>query len=110
MSRYWKEMIFDLVETDSASDAYLSCELRGTTYASCHASKTISAEGTLAPRDLNWMRIPVIPAPTDFPEPPSSGLSQPTVDGHVPWVLQLLYATSFFSMYIFVLYILEKRC
>jgi hypothetical protein len=32
----------------------------GTTYASCHARQTVSVQATLAPKDLNWMDIPVI--------------------------------------------------
>ncbi|KAJ5883444.1 uncharacterized protein N7473_010330 [Penicillium subrubescens] len=40
--------------------ASLSCHIDGTTYASCHARQTISVQATLAPKDLNWMNIPVI--------------------------------------------------
>ncbi|CEJ55668.1 hypothetical protein PMG11_01916 [Penicillium brasilianum] len=40
--------------------ASLSCDIAGTTYASCHARQTISVQATLAPKDLNWMEIPVI--------------------------------------------------
>lgn len=58
------------------------------------------------------MKVPVIPAETNI-----AGASEETaviVDGdrlvQIPWLFHILYATSFFGMYIFVLYVLEKRC
>lgn len=40
--------------------ASVSCDVKGTTYASCRASyATIDVQATLAPKHLNWMPVPV---------------------------------------------------
>ncbi|KAJ5216901.1 hypothetical protein N7468_009909 [Penicillium chermesinum] len=52
------------------STASISCAIKGTTYASCHAIATITVQGTLESPDLNWMRIPLtqtLPLPTESP-------------------------------------------
>lgn len=41
------------------STALVSCEVIGTTFAFCRAKETISVQGTLAQKDLNWMDIPL---------------------------------------------------
>ncbi|KAJ5240377.1 uncharacterized protein N7469_001968 [Penicillium citrinum] len=43
--------------------ASVSCAIEGTTYASCHAKETITVQGTLASKDLNWMQIPLTGTP-----------------------------------------------
>ncbi|KAJ5110895.1 hypothetical protein N7532_001430, partial [Penicillium argentinense] len=39
--------------------ASISCDVSGTTSAFCHAKETIFVKGTLAPKDLNWMDVPM---------------------------------------------------
>jgi len=55
------------------STAYVSCAIEGTTFAYCYAKETITAQGTLALKDLNWMHIPL----TQMPSPPPT--LQPSV-------------------------------
>lgn len=55
--KYWSvaDSCFGITSTAS-----VLCVIEGTTYALCHAKyKTVDVEGTLAPKDLNWMRVTV---------------------------------------------------
>lgn len=47
--------------------ATISCNVMGTTYAVCDAFETISAQGTLAAKDLNWMEVPLVSSVPDGP-------------------------------------------
>jgi hypothetical protein len=58
--------------TSSRTTALVSCDISGTSYAFCHARKTISVQGTLAAKDLKWMTTPVtdmrpLSTPTQLP-------------------------------------------
>lgn len=62
--------------TLNLSTALVSCDISGTSYAFCHAKETISKQGTLAAKDLNWMDIPV----TDMPPLPTSTAPSPNTE------------------------------
>lgn len=54
------------------STVSLSCQIIGTTYASCQVRQTISVQVTLAPKDLNCITIPVVPMTKEAIFAPSS--------------------------------------
>ncbi|KAJ5463300.1 hypothetical protein N7475_008244 [Penicillium sp. IBT 31633x] len=58
----------------------VSCNIAGTTYASCQASAgTVTPSGTLGPDDLNWMAVTVTttPTPTSTPTPTQTPTQTP---------------------------------
>ncbi|KAJ6128194.1 hypothetical protein N7471_009411 [Penicillium samsonianum] len=59
----------------------VSCNIAGTTYASCQASAgTVTPSGTLAQGDLNWMPVTIsaTPTPTSTPTPTQTPTSTST--------------------------------
>lgn len=58
MSIHLAENCHGLISCDRT--ASVSCDVEGSTYAFCHAKYgTINVQGTLAPKDLNWMQVPI---------------------------------------------------
>ncbi|KAJ5239469.1 hypothetical protein N7468_004088 [Penicillium chermesinum] len=61
---------------ESGYTATVSCQVAGTTSASCRAAHgTVEVQGTLAPKDLNWMSVTITgsytPTPTPSNKPPA---------------------------------------
>lgn len=54
------------------STALVSCEIVGTSFAFCRAKETIYVQGTLAPKDLNWMDIPLTEASSPSSSTPTA--------------------------------------
>ncbi|KAJ5741092.1 hypothetical protein N7493_000964, partial [Penicillium malachiteum] len=67
--------VIKLANVNPGIESFLSCRVDGTTYAFCHASQTISAAATLAPKDLNWMEVP-IPSKVSSEHEPPEGIIQ----------------------------------
>ncbi|KAJ5936162.1 hypothetical protein N7454_005460 [Penicillium verhagenii] len=69
-----------LINTNGANTASLSCNVAGTTYASCSAQEgTVTVQQTLAASNINWMAVTVTgpcststPTPTPTPTPTST--------------------------------------
>ncbi|KAJ5641744.1 hypothetical protein N7490_005744 [Penicillium lividum] len=75
-----------LINTNGANTASLSCNVAGTTYASCFAQEgTVTVQQTLAASNINWMAVTVTgpcststPTPTATPTPTSTPTSTST--------------------------------
>ncbi|KAJ5976502.1 hypothetical protein N7481_010209 [Penicillium waksmanii] len=68
MTAILKKDSVELVDVNKKnSTALLSCHITGTTYAFCYATNKISVHATLAPKDLNWMTIPVMTTKSNSP-------------------------------------------
>ncbi|KAJ5802181.1 uncharacterized protein N7503_004631 [Penicillium pulvis] len=69
-----------LINTNGANTASLSCNVAGSTYASCYAQEgTVTVQQTLAASNINWMAVTVTgdcytstPTPTPTPTPTST--------------------------------------
>ncbi|KAJ5630485.1 uncharacterized protein N7484_010585, partial [Penicillium longicatenatum] len=69
-----------LINTNGANTASLSCNVAGSTYASCYAQEgTVTVQQTLASSNINWMAVTVTgdcytstPTPTPTPTPTST--------------------------------------
>ncbi|KAJ5976615.1 hypothetical protein N7481_010322 [Penicillium waksmanii] len=76
MTAILKKNSVQLVDVNKKnSTASLSCHITGTTYASCYATNEISVHATLAPKDLNWMALPVMSATSTTTGALSSSIS-----------------------------------
>ncbi|KAJ6000973.1 hypothetical protein N7481_001382, partial [Penicillium waksmanii] len=76
MTAIIKKDSVELVDVNKKnSTASLSCHITGTTYASCYATNKISVHATLAPKDLNWMAIPVMTTISNSPGALSASIS-----------------------------------
>lgn len=75
----------------------MSCDVTGTTFASCEAQQTMFVHGTLKSKDPNWMNISVIPAEpkstyrTDFPTKSvdRETFTSPTMTSHMTGIAEV---------------------
>jgi hypothetical protein len=91
------------------STASISCDVSGTTSAFCHAKETIFVKGTLAPKDLNWMDVPMA---TMSPNSDSTNAIG-TFEGSAGWYIfanPSIAICSFLILLYFVYFALLRFC